>query len=172
MSPSVLNHLTVGFNRVYTASKAPSVNGSDWEKVLGIAGASGPTFPQISIEWRTVRHLLQPCGATTNYSTQIPNALVVADSVSWDKGRHSLRTGLRLAVVPVFPGEPRLIHPLPTLFRTTKLPLLLPAKTRTRLYTGDPFASFLLGLPDQEGSASVLTFFALGSELLRDVCAG
>ena len=91
-TPSLLNHFTVGFNRAYTASKSPSVNGSDWDQTLGITGASGQVFPEFQFAG-------SPFGigyeqfSTQNYSVQVPNALVVADSVSLTKGRHSVRVG-------------------------------------------------------------------------------
>jgi hypothetical protein len=149
ISPSVLNHLTVGFNRIFTASKAPSVNGSDWEQVLGIAGASGPTFPQISLNGAQFSTSYD-MWSTNNYSTQIPNALVVADSVSWVKGRHSLRVGFdwrsyQYSVENLGPTSPAYT------FSNNETSFAPPSQNTNTSLTGDPFASFLLGLPDQEG---------------------
>jgi len=91
-TPSILNHLTVGFNRVYTASKSPSNTGADWPSTLGISGASGQTFP--IFEFNGGQYTIGYSKFGNNaYSLQIPNALVVADSVSWTHGRHALQFG-------------------------------------------------------------------------------
>jgi Carboxypeptidase regulatory-like domain len=149
VSPSVLNHLTVGFNRIYTASKAPSVNGSDWESVLGISGASGPTFPQLNFDAGTDG---TPYSAFSdnNYSLQIPNALVLADSVSWTKGRHSVRFGFDWRSYQYSVESPGTTSPAYT-FSYNETSFTPPAQNPNNSLTGDPFASFLVGEPDQEG---------------------
>src|SRR5258708_1741319 len=45
LSSTLLNHFNVGFNRLNDPSKGVSVTGQDWEKTLGITGASVPRFP-------------------------------------------------------------------------------------------------------------------------------
>ena len=148
-TPSLLNHLTVGFNRVNTASKAPSVNGSDWESVLGISGASGLTFPQF--QFNGSQYGISASGwSDNNYSLQIPNALVVADSVSWTKGRHSFRFGFdwrsyQYSVENSGASSPSYV------FSNRETSFAPPSQNPATSNTGDPFASFLLGLPDQEG---------------------
>jgi len=147
-TPTVLNHLTVGFNRVYTASLAPSVNGSDWEKVLNIPGASGTTFPQIQFSGGQYG-ISYSSFSDNNYSTQVPNALVVADSVSLTKGRHSLRFGFdwrsyQYSLESLGQTSPQYnFYNYQTAFAPT-------AQNGGAVDTGDPFASFLLGLPNQE----------------------
>jgi Carboxypeptidase regulatory-like domain len=156
-SPSVLNHLTVGFNRVYTASKAPSVNGSDWEKVLGISGASGPTFPQFQFNGAQYGTSYSSW-SDNNFSLQVPNALVVADSVSWTKGSHSFRFGFdwrsyQYSLESTGPESPSYIF---YNYQTGYAPL---AQSPAAVNTGDPFASFLLGLPNEE-SLTVQSHFS------------
>lgn len=149
INPSVLNHLTVGFNRIYTASKAPSVNGSNWESLLGISGASGPTFPQFSFN-AGVGGTPYSSWSDNNYSLQIPNALVVADSVSWIKGRHSVRFGFDWRSYQYSVESPGTTSPSYT-FAYNETSFAPPAQNTNTNLTGDPFASFLLGEPDQEG---------------------
>src|SRR5258708_12894013 len=48
ISPTLLNHFTVGFNRLNDPSRGVAVTGQDWEKTLGINGASGIGFPGFS----------------------------------------------------------------------------------------------------------------------------
>lgn len=148
LSPSVLNHLTVGFNRVYTSTKAPSVNGSDWEKVLGISGASGPTFPQVQFNGAQYGTSYSQWSAN-NDNLQVPNALVVADSVSWTKGRHSLRFGFDWRSYQYSLENKGVSSPFYIFYnyQTAYAPL---AQNPEALKTGDPFASFLLGEPNEE----------------------
>jgi hypothetical protein len=154
-SPSVLNHLTVGLNRVYTASKSLSVNGSDWEKVLGISGASGPIFPQFSFTGGQYGIGYEGL-SNGNYSLQVPNALVVADSVSWTRGRHSLRFGVDWRS---YQYSLRNLDTSPSFaFSNAQTSFTPPSQQPATSNTGDPFASFLLGQPNQE----TLTVFSHG----------
>lgn len=147
-SPALLNHFTVGLNRVYTASRDLSVNGSDWEQVLGISGASGPTFPNMQFNGAQYG-ISYPQFGTGNDAIQIPNALVVADSVSWTHGRHSLRAGFewrsyQYSVLSKSGLSPQYIF-------DNSQTAFAPAFQQTgATLTGDPLASFLLGLPNNE----------------------
>lgn len=147
-SPSVLNHVAIGFNRVYTASKAPSLNGSDWEKVLGISGASGATFPQFQFNGAQYSTSYSSW-SDNNYALQVPNALVVADSVSWTKGRHSLRFGFdwrsyQYSLENLGVSSPSYV------FANYETSFAPPSQNPNTSSTGDPIASFLVGAPDQE----------------------
>jgi hypothetical protein len=146
-SPSVLNHLTVGLNRVYTASKSLSVNGNDWEQTLGIGGASGPIFPQFS--FNGAQYGIGYEGLSNgNYSLQVPNALVVADSVSWVRGRHSLRFGFDWRS---YQYSLRNLDTSPSYtFSNVQTAFAPTTQQPGASNTGDPFASFLLGQLDTE----------------------
>jgi hypothetical protein len=147
-TPSVLNHLTVGFNRVYTANKALSVNGSDWEKVLGIPGASGPTFPQMRFDGGQYG-ISYDSYSDNNYSLQIPNALVVADSVAWTKGRHALQFGFDWRSYQ-YSLENTGVESPNYIFNSRQTAFTPVTQDPNAGSSGDPIASFLLGLPDQE----------------------
>jgi len=148
LSPTLLNHLTIGFNRVYTANKAPSVNGSDWPQTLGISNASGPTFPSFSFNGAQYGISYSSWGDNA-YSLQIPNALVVADSISWTKGSHSFRFGFDWRTYQYSLENTGVQSPSYT-FTNNETSFAPPSQTPSQINTGDPFASFLLGLPDQE----------------------
>jgi len=147
-SPAVLNHFTIGLNRVYTASVAPSVNGTDWDKALGISGASGQVFPEFQFAG-------SPYGigysqfSTQNFSVQVPNSLVVADSISWTKGRHSLRFGFEWRTYQYSILSQSQTSPQYN-FSNNETSFAPPTQQPGASQTGDPFASFLLGQPDQE----------------------
>jgi hypothetical protein len=143
VSPTVLNHFNVGFNRLNDPSRAESNTGQDWEKTLGITGASGAYFPQFRFNGSPLNIGYAGIGAG-NADIAIPNSLIVADSVSWTKGRHSMRFGFEWRhsqfsrfnnanTSPNYTFQP---------FQTSFTP--------NDNQTGDPFASFLLGLPNEE----------------------
>jgi hypothetical protein len=138
-----VNTFTVGFNRLNNLSKADSVNGTDWPAVLGIGNANGPVFPQFSFNG-------SPLGigytgfSTESYNGHVPNALVTADNVRWITGRHSFDFGLEWRAYQysfVANGNTSPNYGFSN-FQT--------AATVNDTTTGDPFASFLLGLPNQE----------------------
>src|SRR5215472_8212686 len=90
LSATLLNHFNVGFNRLNDPSVGVSVTGEDWPAVLGISGASGPGFPGFDFSGSPLGIGYQGFGGGS-FDNAIPNSLIVADSVSWIKGRHSLR---------------------------------------------------------------------------------
>ena len=141
--PNLLNTFTVGFNRLNNLSKPDSVNGTDWPKLLGISGADGPVFPQFSFNGSPI------VGSYTGFSTQsfnghVPNSLVTADNVRWITGRHSFDFGFEWRAYQysfVANGNTSPAYGFNN-FQT--------AYAVNDNQTGDPFASFLLGLPNQE----------------------
>ena len=142
VSPSLLNHLTVGLNRVNTAAKALSVNGSDWESVLGISGASGGVFPSFSFSGGQYGIGYSSLGGG-NYTVQIPNALLVADSISWLHGAHSLHFGFDWRSYQYSVGN---LNTSPAFAFTNGQTAFAPTTQQPAASnTGDPFASFLLG---------------------------
>ncbi len=139
-SPSLLNHLNVGLNRIYNNNIATSADGSDWPAKLGISGAHGPIFPQISFA-QNGPQLLTGYG-TPQFDANYVNGLVVADSVSWSRGRHSLRFGVDWRVYQYSVIDRS--HESPGLGFDLAQTAVDPTISGTGL-TGDSFASFLLG---------------------------
>jgi hypothetical protein len=143
LSSTLLNHFNVGFNRLNDPSKGVAVTGQDWEKTLGISGASGPGFPQFAFNGSPLGIGYLGFGGGS-FDNAIPNSLLVADSVSWIKGRHSLRMGFewrhsQFSRIANANTSPRYT------FQN-----LQTAVSANNTLTGDPFASFLLGLPQEE----------------------
>lgn len=142
ISSNLLNTFVVGFNRLNNLSKAASVDGTDWPAVLGIGNASGPVFPQFTFNG-------SPDGiGYTGFSTQsfnghVPNSLVTSENVRWIKGRHSFNFGFEWRAYQYSFMANGNTSPAYTFqnFQT--------AFTNNDNNTGDPFASFLLGLPQQ-----------------------
>lgn len=143
ISANLLNHFSVGLNRLNNFSKGQSVTGVDWDQVLGIGNASGPVFPPINFNNSPVSVGYQGLSAA-NDDGNIPNSLVVAESVSWIKGRHSLRFGIDWRSYQFSRETQANQSPTYSFFN------LQTAFTPNDNHTGDPFASFLLGAPNEE----------------------
>src|SRR5215469_14163962 len=147
-SSSLLNNLTIGLNRVYTVSKGPSATGQNWDQTLGISNAPSVLFPQFQFNGAPYGINYSQIG-DGNYALQVPNALVVADGLTWTHGRHSLRFGFdwrsyQYSVESQNATAPQYIFQN---YQTAFAPV---GQTPAANLTGDPFASFLLGLPQQE----------------------
>jgi len=145
ISTSVLNHFNVGFNRLYDPSRADSFTGQDWPSTLGIPNASGVLFPVFSFDANALGIGYTGFSAS-NFDIAIPNGLIVADSLSWIKGRHTLRFGFEWR------------HSQFSRFNNTntspsyEFSNFQTAFKQNDSQSGDAFASFLLGLPQQESA--------------------
>lgn len=160
-SPTLLNHFVVGLNRLANASIAEGVTGEDWPSVLGIGNAHGATFPQFSFDGSPRSVSYQALGAG-NDDRNIPNSLVVSDSVSWAKGKHSFRFGFEWRSFQFSRLNVGNTSPSYTFqnFQTANAP--------NSTTTGDPFASFLLGLPNNQS----LTISSLQPRFVSNYYAG
>lgn len=92
-TPSSFNHFIVGFNRLYQFNRGNSVGFTpDFDKLLGIGGASGPAFPSISFSSTAV-----PSYNSLGYnndSIQPVNLFEVSDTFTKILGRHTFSVGL------------------------------------------------------------------------------
>jgi len=139
-SAGLLNHLSAGLNRIYNNNVNSSANGTDWPSKLGISGAHGPIFPQISFSSANLQSLTSYGNA--QYDANYVNSLVVADSVSLTRGRHSLRFGVdwrayQYSVIDQSHQSPGLGFD----FAQTAAEQTLSGEN----LSGNPFASFLAG---------------------------
>lgn len=140
LSPSLLNHLNIGLNRIYNNNIASSANGTDWPAKLGISGAHGPIFPEISIAGGGLQSITGY--GTAQFDANYVNSLVLADSVSWTRGPHTLRFGIDLRAYQYSVVDRS--HESPGLgfdFAQTAVEPNLSGGTTT----GNAFASFLIG---------------------------
>jgi Carboxypeptidase regulatory-like domain len=143
ISNSLLNHFNVGFNRLYDPSRGDSFTGQDWPQTLGIPNASGVLFPTFTFDANALGIGYQGFSAN-NFDIAIPNGLIVADSVSWVKARHTFRFGFewRHSQFSRFNGTNTSPGYEFSNFQT--------AFQAADPQTGDAFASFLLGQPQNE----------------------
>lgn len=144
INATLVNSLTVGLNRLSNFSRGTSVNGTpDWEAVLGIKGAHGPTFPQFSFNNSSQGIGYQGFSSGSN-DRHVPNSLPVSEDLSWVTGRHSFQFGLEWRAYQYSDLPTGNTSPAYTF--SNNQTSYAPNDTST----GDPFASFLLGLPQKE----------------------
>jgi Carboxypeptidase regulatory-like domain len=87
LTPTVLNHLIVGSNRSNSKNYAyPIEENTNWFSKLGIANAQSQNFPVVTNGNTTQEGM-------PNNGDNIDNGLRVVESLSWQKGAHSLTFG-------------------------------------------------------------------------------
>jgi hypothetical protein len=139
ITPTLLNHLSVGLNRIYNNNVNSSANGTDWPAQLGIPNAHGPIFPQISFSGGNQG--LTSYG-NAQFDANYVNGLAIADSVSWTKGRHSMRFGFDFRAYQYSVIDRS--HESPGLgFDSAQTAASQALASNNQ--TGNPFASFLIG---------------------------
>ena len=103
ISPSILDHLNIGFNRTNSKNIGAGVrlgNGQNWDQILGISGVSGPTFPNIDAgEGQTVGIGDNVDGDTIDYGYRINN------NVDWASGKHNFKFGVDFRLQLYEPGS-------------------------------------------------------------------
>ncbi len=135
LSPTMLNHLIVGYNRSNSVNYAfPIFNAVDYAQKFGLANSPQSfNFPQV-----TTGNGIVNLGNPAQNDDNVDNGIRVFDSVNIEKGRHSIQTGVDYRIQQYSPIN----NPSPSLnfsnVQTTSDP------TQNQL-GGNGFASFLLG---------------------------
>ena len=94
-SPTLLNHLNLGYNRTnsqnYTTGALQALSGKfNWDQKLGIANASGTQFPIVSVGEGI------PNLSSAHNDANVDNGERFNDYVSWSKGKHNFTFGVDL----------------------------------------------------------------------------
>ncbi len=88
LSPTLLNHLNLGFDRWNSINNTPAANaGVNWPAQLGIANVNGAAFPQFNIGSGF------PNIGQARADDTISNLADISDTVTWSKGRHTISAG-------------------------------------------------------------------------------
>lgn len=92
ISPTMLNHLNLGFNRTNSKNVGPGArlgNGQNWDATLGITGVGGPTFPAINTGQPNIS-----TEGNTNFGDTIDYGYRFNDIFDIVKAKHTLRFGV------------------------------------------------------------------------------
>ena len=140
-TPNLLNHFTFGGDREnHHVLSAAAAAGGNYNADLGLSGTSGPTFPQFNFGGTS--------GAPGAYQSPgfgldlalVDNHAYGLDSLEWTKGKHNLKFGVEYRYLqfsaPNTGGESGTYN-----FSVNETA----ASSSTQAYSGNPFASFLLG---------------------------
>lgn len=144
---TLLNHFTVGLNRIFNNNVSTSVNGTDWPAKIGLTGFNGVVFPPTQFNGGAVSY---SGFSTNNFDANYVSSLILSDSVSWTHGAHSFRFGFdwRSFQYSIIDHS----HESPDLSFSNVNTGFTPSGGNT---TGDPFASFLLGAVNEVSYAVV-----------------
>ena len=150
MSPSLLNHLQVGFNRQRNPSISNHIDENGAE-ALGIRGLAGSfNYPEIDFQSND-RTNFPLIGYQSNDLIAAQNWQFI-DTLSWIKGRHSIRFGADYKISYIRARN----NAGPGRFNFTSAVTGVPGINQV----GSSFASMLLG---EVSSASVVTDVPMGS---------
>jgi len=90
ITPTLLNHFNVGYNRTNSKNFAAALNSNLNLTAVGAPGYQSTAFPHVCFDGGDG----YTCWGQTNNGDNIDNGLRANDSVSWIKGRHSLKFGV------------------------------------------------------------------------------
>jgi hypothetical protein len=90
ITPTLLNHLNIGYNRTNSKNFAQNLNSSVSLTSAGAPNFYSDAFPHVCFDGLDA----YTCWGQTNNGDNIDNGLRSNESVSWVKGRHSLKFGV------------------------------------------------------------------------------
>lgn len=148
ISPTVLNHFAIGLTRQHQLLDAPEY-GQNWGEKLGLRGVNNGPFPVIFTDPFT------PWGQNQDRLRTISATYLMANTISWVKGKHNLKFGVDFRKL-----QNNLLQGASSgSFTFSRNGTAFPSGA-LRGVTGNPFASFLLGDVDS------------GSMLINEVTRG
>ena len=89
LTPTLLNHLNIGYNRTNSKNFASNLNSATNLTSVGAPNFYSTAFPHVCFDGLDS----YSCWGQTNNGDNIDNGLRLVDSVSWQKGAHSLTFG-------------------------------------------------------------------------------
>lgn len=137
--PTLVNHFAAGYNRFTNIYTSPFMN-DNWPSSLGLKNLPALGFPSISFSpTNSALGSLDQFGTGTNGSGSVLQSTVLTDQVSWTHGRHQLQFGTEWR----FYNENDLNISGQASYAVSSRST--DDGTSAANYTGNAFASFLLG---------------------------
>ncbi len=137
---NLLNHLNLGYNRTNSLNYAPTLGGANVAANAGIGNVVSTAFPVLNFDGLDS---FTNIGSGSN-GDNVDNGSRINDSVSWQKGRHSLKFGVDLR----YQQYSTLQKSIPTFNFVRSQTDVARLGGTPQFQSGNSFASLLLGLPD------------------------
>lgn len=140
ISPTFLNHFGFGLNRFKNANSSVSLGG-DWPNKIGLQGVAETTFPLITFTGLADQGGTLDQLGRNNAGVEPNGSYIVQNDTTWIHGKHNIRFGLEVR---------RYFYDQDYRSGTSGSFQFSPDQTAdpsALKYTGNAFASFLLGAP-------------------------
>jgi len=147
-TPNLLNHINLGYNRTNSLNFAPTLGGTNYAQQAGIAGVVTTAFPRINFDGLDSFSAL----GTGSNGDNIDNGSRVNDSISYQKGRHSMKFGVDLR----YQQYSVIQKPIPNFNFLRTQTDVAQIGGGPQGQSGNSFASFLLGLPDSANQTAYI----------------
>lgn len=148
LTPRTLNHLQVGYNRFHNKVRSFSA-GEDWPRRLGVKGVGGDgSLPVFSFATDSY-----PAVSSTRFDGNVEDNILFRDTATFIRGKHGVKAGFELRWQRF---KTRNQQNQNGTFAFSSLQTALSGSNTT----GNSFASFLLGNPNQ---GSITTSLNVGS---------
>ena len=95
ITPTLLNHLGVGYNRLLDNNSSLSLD-QDWPSKIGLTGVAETTFPSITWAGTTAQGGSLTALGRNNAGNEPNGSYIVANDTTWVHGSHSIRFGAEI----------------------------------------------------------------------------
>ena len=95
ITPRLLNHLGVGYNRLNNSNSSLSL-GQDWPTKIGLTGVEPTTFPLINWTGTTAQGGSLTSLGRSNAGVEPNGSTIVANDTTWIHGSHSIKWGAEI----------------------------------------------------------------------------
>lgn len=95
ITPTLLNHLGVGYNRLNNSNSSLSL-GQDWPSKIGLTGVEQTTFPLINWTGTTAQGGSLTALGRSNAGVEPNGSTIVENDTTWVHGGHSIRWGTEI----------------------------------------------------------------------------
>jgi hypothetical protein len=148
ITPNLLNHLNVGYNRTNSKNFAQTLGGPNYSAQAGVANVVANDFPVINFDGLDSFTAL----GSPQSGDNIDNGSRISDSVSIQHGRNSIKVGVDLR----YQQYSTLLSNIPTFnFLRSQTDVARIGNT-PQFQSGNSFASLLLGLPDNANQTAYI----------------